>query len=355
MNLRELLMTRQGEIVARWEERARRMLSSESLSHQALVDSMPAFIEHLVSMLDDPERVTRSEAAWAISRMHGNQRFGLGFDVVEVVRDYDLMRDAILAIAEESGVVLAYHEVLALSRALSAGSAEAVAEFSRHRERQLAEQAAQHLSFLAHELRNPLGAALLAVDTMRRQKAFEDKPLLMTLWRALDRLRQRIDDTLVEARLQSQPQIRPESILIREMVDDIVADVAGQAEVRRIRVKTDVAEGLSFDGDRRLLESAVSNLVRNAVKFSRVDTEIVVRALASHGHVMIEVEDACGGLEPATLDQVFTPFVQSNRDRSGFGLGLAIARQAAQAHRGMVRVHNLPHQGCIFIIELPRT
>jgi hypothetical protein len=67
----------------------------------------------------------------------------------------------------------------------------------------------------------------------------------------------------------------------------------------------------------------------------------------------VEVEDECGGLPEGKAEELFTPFVQRGADRSGFGLGLAITKHAAEAHHGTVQVSNLPGKGCIFMLSLP--
>jgi signal transduction histidine kinase len=67
----------------------------------------------------------------------------------------------------------------------------------------------------------------------------------------------------------------------------------------------------------------------------------------------IEVADQCGGLPPGRAEELFTPLVQRHGDRSGFGLGLAIVLQAAEAHGGTAKVHDVPHVGCVFSLDLP--
>ena len=79
---------------------------------------------------------------------------------------------------------------------------------------------------------------------------------------------------------------------------------------------------------------------------------MIVRARASSGQVALEVADACGGLPPGRIDDLFSPLVQRGENRTGFGLGLAIARQAVEAHGGDIDVKDLPGVGCVFTIEL---
>ena len=61
----------------------------------------------------------------------------------------------------------------------------------------------------------------------------------------------------------------------------------------------------------------------------------------------------CGGLPDGASTELFEPFVQRGTDRSGLGLGLAIVRQAVEAHGGTVAVENLPGRGCVFTVRLP--
>lgn len=80
---------------------------------------------------------------------------------------------------------------------------------------------------------------------------------------------------------------------------------------------------------------------------------MVLRGGISDGRAVIEVEDGCGGVEPAEIEAAFAPFVRIDPKQPGFGLGLAIARQAVDAHGGTLRVQNLPGKGCVFVLSLP--
>ena len=110
---------------------------------------------------------------------------------------------------------------------------------------------------------------------------------------------------------------------------------------------------LQIVADERLLDSALSNLVRNAVKFSAPGATVHLRAKQSVERVVLEVEDQCGGLPEGAVEKMFSPFVQLGQDRSGFGLGLAISKRAAELHKGDLRVHDVPGHGCVFVLDLP--
>ncbi|HET9992317.1 MAG TPA: sensor histidine kinase, partial [Kofleriaceae bacterium] len=88
-------------------------------------------------------------------------------------------------------------------------------------------------------------------------------------------------------------------------------------------------------------------------KYSHAGATVEIRASVTGQHAVVEIEDGCGGLEPGMVERAFTPFVRFDSSEGGFGLGLAIAKQAADAHGGNIRIQNLPGRGCIFALELP--
>ena len=105
--------------------------------------------------------------------------------------------------------------------------------------------------------------------------------------------------------------------------------------------------------DPRLVQSALGNLLRNGVKYSRPGGSVELRGHVDDGRAVIEVEDCCGGLAPGQVEAAFAPFVRLDHGEDGFGLGLSIAKQAVDAHGGSIRVQNLPEKGCIFVLEFP--
>ncbi len=80
---------------------------------------------------------------------------------------------------------------------------------------------------------------------------------------------------------------------------------------------------------------------------------MIARGASRDGVIAIEVEDGCGGIPEEKVGGIFAAGVQAGADRSGFGLGLAIARQAVEAHGGTIAVRNEPGRCCVFVVELP--
>jgi hypothetical protein len=111
-------------------------------------------------------------------------------------------------------------------------------------------------------------------------------------------------------------------------------------------------EPFEIEADPKLMTSALSNVLTNAVKFTDGGTTVTLRARLRDGHALFEVEDHCGGLGPQP-ERLFDPFVQRDEDKSGFGLGLMIVKRAVEAHDGCVRVEDRPGSGCTFTLRVP--
>lgn len=359
MRLYEVVQLRRDALVARWLEAVRGTLAPTALPSADVVDSLPAFLDEFIGALRAAATATPAGGLLEKSPTaaeHGRQRLHAGFDVTEVVREYGVLRDCILDLAEEQGVALTVAEVRALSRALDVARATAVSQYILERDREQREQAALHVAFLAHEIRNPLGSARLALQALRARGVLPpDSRQAEVLELSLARLQEQVDHSLLDVRLKASVPPQRAHVRLRNLLHDVVAESATDAEEKGLQLEVEAPAELSLMGDARMLRSALSNLVRNGVKFSHPGGRLSVRGHdAGVGRVAVDVADSCGGLPPGKVEKsLFDPFVQVGVDRSGFGLGLAIARQVVEAHGGTVRVHNVPGTGCIFTLELP--
>jgi signal transduction histidine kinase len=349
MSLHRLLSERREELLARWARAAEASFAG-SLSTVELIDRMPRFVDELIRALP-PGSPQVPEGGSENAEEHGVQRLRLGFDIGEVVREYGLLHEAILGLAGDAEIVPSLREAQVLAAAINNGTCDAVTQYQAQRDAELQRQAAAHLGFIAHELRNPLASAQFAHVGLRRRHP-EGGRALEILGRALTSLSEMVDNVLSNAWLKMGAPLRGEHIDLRALLGDIERDVADGAEAKGVSLVVQ-CEPLLVHADPRLLSSAISNLVRNAVKFTKPDTTVVVRAWSQQERVLIEVEDACGGLPAGKTEELFSPFVQRGADRSGFGLGLAITRQAAESHNGSLRVDDLPGRGCVFTLDLP--
>jgi signal transduction histidine kinase len=351
-SLSALLRERRQELIERWTAMVVKETVTEPLTHAQLVDQMPLFIDDLTAALH-PEALPLPPAG-ENALEHGAQRLSLGFDVGEVVREYGALHRCVIELAKDAGLVITPHEQVVLARCLNAGVANAVSQYVSERDAELHRQMAEHIGFIAHEVRNPLSSARMAFGLLQRRELAAGGTVVELLSRTLRRTVDVVDNTLQHASLSLGVSPRPERLALAPLLEEIIFDCTAEAQVKGIDVVVSSEPELAVDADPRLLQSAIANLLRNGLKFSRPSSILQVRARrADDGRVRVEVEDACGGLPPGRIEELFTPLVRRGADQTGFGLGLAIAQQAAVAHGGTLTVRDLPGTGCIFTLDLP--
>jgi signal transduction histidine kinase len=330
----------------------RRVHAAEGLHDEQLRDSLLLFLDELIETIERKKGPLFEERRSALAREHGGQRQFLKLDISDLVQEYYFLLESVVELAEELGVSLEQRGVNDLTSILFAGAAEAVTAYAKQQKEQQQRADFERFAFVAHELRNPLSSVRLAWEVTRQTKAVDERRATV-IGRNLDRLVELIDRFIMHARLSTAGvELVRERVVIDELVADVCADSAVDADAKGIRFSI-TPSNAAIEADCRLLRSALSNLVRNAVKFSRAGGTVVVRSCVSGQRVFIEVEDECGGLSPSSAERVFGVFEQANPDRTGFGLGLAISKQAIQAHGGTLSVKNVGNKGCAFLIDLP--
>jgi len=346
-----VLKAKRELLVACWSAKIRDAVSAP-LTTTELLDKIPAFVDEIIDALypNAPRLPSTSEFAGE----HGAQRLRLHFDVREVVREYGLLHECILELARDSGASISVDEQQVIVKWINAGIAEALGQYVEERDAELERQNSEHLGFIAHELRNPLSAARATVHRMRDKPSIRGSPSVALLERSLRRASDMIDNALSHASLKLGVEPKMETVALGDLLRDVEQDAGAGSASRAVSLNVAAPGGAVITADPRLLRSAVFNLVQNALKFSPPGSAVNVRVATAPGSVTIEVEDACGGLPPGKIDELFTPTVQKGDDRSGFGLGLSIARQAVEAHGGGIDVRDVPGTGCVFTIKLPQ-
>lgn len=299
-----------------------------------------------------------SEMGVAASR-HGRELMRRGFTVEQVVRDYGDLCQVITGLAIERGLRIEVEDFQTLNQCLDDGIADAVTEFAYERDLLMADKVAESLNerlgFLAHELRNLLLKATLAVTAIKRGNVGLTGATGAVLDSSLVGMSSLIDRSLAEVRIEAGMDLRYQLISLADFIADVKISSSLEADIYGCKLTVPVIDPtLAVDADRSMLFSAVGNLLQNALKFSSHNSEIRLNAYAESKRVVITVEDRCGGLPPGVEEKMFLPFTQSGTDKSGLGLGLAICRRCVEANNGSLHVRNIPGLGCVFIIDLPR-
>ena len=370
--LHEFLVANRRALITRCRAKVAKRVAPRP-SDAELQHGIPLFLEQLVRTLQrkqasSPEEVfgvsgasqptpVTSEIGRTAAK-HGSELLRQGFTVNQVVHDYGDLCQAITELALEQDAPVTTDEFRTLNRCLDDAIADAVTEFGRQRDSLISTEGeramGERLGMLAHELRNLLDSAMLAVEAIKAGHVGIAGATGAVLDRSLVGLRKVIDRSLAEVRLVSM-STHFERIDLPAFIADV--EIAGMLEAKSrgcaLTVNT-VDPGLAVDADRQMLSSAVANLLQNAFKFTAPHSHVSLRAYRSSGNrVLIEIEDECGGLAHGAAENLFRPFEQRGADRSGLGLGLSITRRSVEANDGTVRVRDLPGTGCVFTIDLP--
>ncbi len=371
--LHKFLTTNKVELIERCRIKVARRLAPK-VAGKGMSHGIPSFLDQLIKTLEveqtsEPMRSRRvsgpagggtvvSEIA-ATAALHGRELSEEGFTVDQVVHDYGDLCQAIADLAFERRVPIEIDEFRTLNRCLDNAIADAVTEHAFQRNSLVENRSAQalneRLGFLAHELRNLLHTATLAVLAIKAGNVGASGVTGALLDRSLIGMRNLIDRSLADVRVTAGMPPRARLISLADFVADVKIAASLEAHARQCEFTVGAVDaGLALDVDRDMLFSAVGNLLQNAFKFTQRHTEVSLNAYAAAEHIRIDVEDHCGGLPPGAAETVFLPFKQSGEDRSGLGLGLAICRRSVEANNGVLEVRDVPGSGCVFTIELPR-
>ncbi|MCP5269215.1 MAG: HAMP domain-containing protein [Zoogloeaceae bacterium] len=213
-------------------------------------------------------------------------------------------------------------------------------------------------SAISHELRTPIARMRFALEMLAEtDEQSERERLWLMMEEDLDELDNLIDSSLTYARFEREkPELHPVSTdfihWLREEVEDIRI-LGGKLE---LVIDTESLPGnLRIELDRKSMQFAVRNLMRNAIKYAQ--SRIVVSAELVDGQIRINVDDDGIGIPPEERENVFTAFTRLDRSRDrttgGYGLGLAIARLVLELHGGTASAHESPLGGARFTLEWP--
>ncbi len=355
MHLREFLDLNRDEILARSRLRVVGR-NSPPVTEVELEHGLPVFLDQLRDALRKAtahESVDHLEIEKSATR-HGDALFRQGLTVAQVVHDYGDLCQVITGLAVDQRAQIAAEEFQTLNLCLDEAIAGAVTEWARQRERVLADEGTERLGVLAHEMRNLLDTALMSFVSIKAGVVAPAGSTATMLEHSLLGLVALVDRSLADVRLDAGKQ-NLELVPVCEVIDEVQIGGSFLAQRRGLRFEvSSVDPTIVVEADRRILCAAVANLLQNAFQFTRNGTTIKLRASSTATRVLIEVEDACGGLPPGQADLLVQPFTQQGPDRTGLGLGLSICVKAVKAIGGELRIENLPREGCIFTIDLPK-
>jgi signal transduction histidine kinase len=212
---------------------------------------------------------------------------------------------------------------------------------------------------IAHDLRSPLARIRgIAEMNLLKEKTIDDyKDMAASTIEECDTLigmiNTMLDITEAEAGVNG---VKTEEFELVTLIRDACELFRPITDEKKINLKTDLPESLTFKTDRKKMQRIVMNLLENAIKYTPADGTIAIFAAAQNGEIRIEFEDTGMGISESDLPHIFERFYRCDRSRSegGVGLGLSLVKAYAESINGTIRVESTLNQGSIFALRFVR-
>lgn len=216
----------------------------------------------------------------------------------------------------------------------------------------------QFIQAAAHDMQNPLGVTLNALDMLTRrmdQRSPETDEIIDIATSGITRIQALIDDLLDLENMQSGTGFNFDSVDLGELVYEVSAEIKPLLEKRGISYQVEFEASVpAINADRRWLMRALLNYLDNAIKYTPYGGEVALRVYVTDTLLHLEVVDNGPGIPVEAQARLFERFYRAAGSQAapGTGLGLAIVKSVAEAHGGGVYVQSAPGEGSIFGMTL---
>ena len=363
------LIEREREpLLTKWRAQVCQLPSARGLDEPTLTDHVPSLLDELVAALRTNSEETITEALLEGSPpAHGLQRVRDGYDIEEVVSEYNVLRGCIHDLVDDRALSLQGKAFQILNRVFDGAIGAAVQAFATQRALEVQARREEYLAFVAHDLRTPLSAISLAGRVLElTHPALETSTEAVRMFKALRRNVQHLEK-LVGKVLEENSNLRTEigmrlerrEIDLWSLVEGLVHDLHPVAGTDSTRLLSRVPDDMTVYADAGALKRVFQNLIANAIKFTPRG-EIVIGAHEPDGDGAIEcfVSDNGAGISMELIEKVFDKGETGNENEAGtglgLGLGLAIVKSIVEAHGGTVTVESTLGAGSTFRFSLPK-
>ena len=251
--------------------------------------------------------------------------------------------------------------MLASAAPIGSGSVLLTLE-DRTEARRLDETRRDFVANISHELKTPIGAISLLAETL--QGATDDadavKRFASSLQREAVRLGHIVQEIIELSRLQAATEVKNlAECKLADLIHDSIDRVRIIADVKRMRLVSDLDESVSLQVSYEQVATAITNLLENAINYSDAGGQVGISLKSIDGFAEIVVTDSGVGIALDDQARIFERFYRVDPSRSretgGTGLGLAIVKHIAINHGGDISVFSKPGLGSTFTLTLPIT
>jgi two-component system sensor histidine kinase CreC len=217
-----------------------------------------------------------------------------------------------------------------------------------------------YLHTLTHELKSPLAAIKGAAELLGEQMPAEQQQRFVANIRSeSERLRQVVDQLLQLAAVEKRQGLEtPAPVELHALLEQLAEDKYPMLLPKNLNVVVEGEGSLTIEGERFLLQQALSNLLDNAIGFSPKEGEIRVTLERREAVAQVTLRDHGPGIPDYAQARLFERFYSLPRPDSGkkgSGLGLSLVQEVVQLHHGDLSIGNHPDGGTVVQLSLPRS
>jgi signal transduction histidine kinase len=361
--LAALIRSSKEEILASWRGQVRELPSAKHLDVPTLNDHIPGMLDELASSLElGNDRTIAENLREGTPPEHGSQRVEDGFDIIEVVSEYNILRGCIHALADDHDVRMDRTLLHVLNVVMDGAIGLAVKTFAEEKAEEVLKRRQEYLAFVAHDLRNPLTAISLAAGvlgtTLQEQQADEETGLMVkTLHRNVGHLESLVAKVLEEnANLVSEDNLSLERrhFDLWALVEAVVRSADPLADRAGTRLVNSVPYELEAYADANLLRRVFQNLLSNSITYcTKGEIRIGAERNETDGSVNCWISDNGTGIDKERLERIFEKGEGDPGRSDSTGLGLAIVKTFVEAHGGTVQAESENGNGTTIRFTLP--
>lgn len=348
-----------GEIFSELNEVTRHteFLCKEKLKKEKEFKAILNLLEAPIVLLDDIGRIVEANKSFSLLFGKDSEKEFKGKWYWEILRGGGFLE--LFSLVKERGSVDKFKVVLNNRVFLGSGLLldDGILIYFREitEEVRLKDRESDLILSIAHELKTPLAAIKGAAETLEEE--IGESKLLSIVKRNAERLTKIVSDLLTLQEMEGE-RVRKEVLNLVELVRDVLPLLEGGAKEKGISLTLEVPkEEVFINGDRGLIESALLNLIENAIKYNINGGNVKVIVQGSEKEIKVIVEDTGIGIPKEHIPYIFEKFYVVDRSRSkklgGVGLGLSIVKEAVSLHGGRVEVESEVGRGSKFTLIFP--
>jgi two-component system phosphate regulon sensor histidine kinase PhoR len=352
------------ELLKAWRERVRLLPAARNLDTPALNDHIPHLFDELTQELMAGGTESLLDLQLHDSpKIHGGLRLRAGFDIVEVVAEYNMLRELLSNLAEAQNIDISGDANRILNRVVDRAIALAVDTYAKEKALEIQQRREEHLSFLIHDLKTPLSAIHAAGRILETSLADEARSgkvgkMLDIVRRNALRLNALITSASQEqynlaASTAEDLKVAHSEFDLWPLVQGMIWDLRALIENVPVQLVNTVPENCIVYADPVLITQVFQNLLSNAIKYTSAGEITVGAGITEVNKVRCWVCDTGAGIPAERLAKIFEKFETDPTKKGGMGLGLPIVKQIVEAHGGQIFVESEVGRGSTFSFTLP--